>query len=176
MSNEHLFDPHELKLAPPRKKKTTMSLAETLYPNMPEVDHEVCYPQDLPRRQLRVVGVHDRRDSSRLVGAADTAIEQAEDEEWILRPAAIRHCAHAVGVGFVALVVVLSALVGYWRSRPVVSEPVKPVRSYVVQPGDTIESVASALADGKDSRLLVDDLVRQLSGNDLRAGRVIELR
>jgi nucleoid-associated protein YgaU len=46
---------------------------------------------------------------------------------------------------------------------------------YVVRPGDTLWSIAAALAPGRDERPVVDQLVRELGGTALYPGQVISL-
>lgn len=46
---------------------------------------------------------------------------------------------------------------------------------YVVRPGDTLWSIAAALAPGRDERPLVDELAQQLGGTSLYPGEQISL-
>ena len=47
--------------------------------------------------------------------------------------------------------------------------------SYVVRPGDTLWSIAAALAPGRDERPLVDRLAKEIGGVDLYPGEVIPI-
>lgn len=72
----------------------------------------------------------------------------------------------------VALVNVLVSLLGV-DARPAGVERARPVveRSVVVQPGDTIWSIASHLAaDGGDVRPVVDAIVEANGGSELQVG------
>ena len=86
----------------------------------------------------------------------------------------------------VAVVVVLGILVGVGKvgatlggsplvtsERPPASQSVDP---YVVQPGDSLWSIAEALAPGADPRPIVDELARERGDAPLRPGEVVELR
>ena len=59
---------------------------------------------------------------------------------------------------------------GRLRARPVAEVQV------VVQPGDTVWSIAAALAEGDDVRPVVDAIVEANGGADLVAGQRLELR
>lgn len=48
-------------------------------------------------------------------------------------------------------------------------------RTYVVQAGDTIASIARQLEPGRDQRQIVDDLRAQLGGAPLRPGMTLQL-
>lgn len=71
----------------------------------------------------------------------------------------------------VALANVLVSLLGV-DTRPAGVERARPVveRSVVVQPGDTIWSIATHLADGDDVRPVVDAIVEANGGSELQAG------
>jgi hypothetical protein len=47
------------------------------------------------------------------------------------------------------------------------------VRAYVVQPGDTLWSIASRAVPGGDPRPLVERLARELGGDDLQPGEIV---
>jgi hypothetical protein len=57
--------------------------------------------------------------------------------------------------------------------RPPASQP---AGAHVVQPGDSLWSIAQALAPGEDPRPLVDELSRERGNAPLRPGEVIDLR
>jgi hypothetical protein len=85
-----------------------------------------------------------------------------------------------------AVVVVLGILVAVGKvgaalgGSPLVT-PERPPASqsangYVVQPGDSLWSIAQTLAPGADPRPLVDELARARGNAPLRPGEVIRLR
>ncbi len=85
-----------------------------------------------------------------------------------------------------AVVVVLGILVAVGKvgatfgGSPLVT-PERPPASqsadgYVVQPGDSLWSIAQALVPGADPRPVVDELARERDNAPLRPGEVIRLR
>jgi LysM domain len=75
-----------------------------------------------------------------------------------------------VGVGRVGATLGGSPLVT--PERPPASQSVD---TYVVQPGDSLWSIAQAMAPGSDPRPLVDDIIRERGDAPLRPGEVVEL-
>ena len=55
------------------------------------------------------------------------------------------------------------------------SAGVQPVADYVVQPGDTLWSIAKSLQPGNDPRALVHRLTRQAGGTVLTIGQRLDL-
>ena len=82
----------------------------------------------------------------------------------------------AAALGSVAVAIVLSAPVAgaLGRHGETSSTKVQPARRWeqvvVVQPGDTVWSIAEAAADGADPRVLVDAIVTR---NGIDAGTVV---
>lgn len=82
----------------------------------------------------------------------------------------------AAALGSVALAIVLSAPVAgaLGRHGQVSSTKVQPARRWeqvvVVQPGDTVWSIAEAAADGADPRALVDAIITR---NGIDVGAVV---
>ena len=82
----------------------------------------------------------------------------------------------AAGLGSVAVAIVLSAPVAgaLGRHGDASSTQVQPARRWervvVVQPGDTVWSIAQAAADGADPRALVDAIATR---NGIDAGTVV---
>lgn len=82
-----------------------------------------------------------------------------------------------VALGLVALTVVaLRAGAALGGSPLAASERPPSATRYVVQPGDTLWSIASHLAPGEDLRPVVDRLAAQHGSSDLQPGDTIALR
>jgi Tfp pilus assembly protein FimV len=77
--------------------------------------------------------------------------------------------------GLLLAAVVLAAVIGVsWHTRPAPGDiRARPVAAHevVVQPGDTVWSIASELAGGTDVRPVVDAIVAANGGADLVAGQ-----
>ena len=77
--------------------------------------------------------------------------------------------------GLLLAAVVLAAVLGVsWRSGPAAGElDLRPVARHevVVQPGDTVWSIASGLAGGDDVRPVVDAIVAANGGAELVVGQ-----
>lgn len=105
--------------------------------------------------------------------------------------AAVRRSPHPTRATYarrriVAVVVALALVVAVGRvgatlgGSPLVAPERPPapqsVGPYVVQPGDSLWSIAQALDPGADPRPLVDELARDRDNAPLRPGEVIDLR
>lgn len=101
------------------------------------------------------------------------------------RSARVVRQAVALRLGLVAVVVAVVALGVFSVLAPVASPagsptaPAAPEVSravpYVVQPGDTLWGIASAVAPEVDPRVIVDELSRQLGGAGLQTGQRLDL-
>lgn len=78
-------------------------------------------------------------------------------------------------VGLLLAAVVLAAVVGVsWRTRPAADAlDLRPIarEQVVVQPGDTVWSIAEELAAGGDVRPVVDAIVAANGGAELAVGQ-----
>ena len=81
--------------------------------------------------------------------------------------------------GLLLALVVLAAVVGVsWVARPAPGElDLRPIAQHevVVQPGDTVWSIASSLAGGTDVRPVVDAIVAANGGADLVVGQQLTI-
>jgi len=68
-----------------------------------------------------------------------------------------------------------AAVGGGSGSADAASAGVQPVADYVVQPGDTLWSIAKSLQPDKDPRALVHRLTRQAGGSVLLIGQRLDL-
>jgi hypothetical protein len=97
---------------------------------------------------------------------------------WHDDPAAIYRRRRLGVLGLVLLLVALASVAGQLLAGSSVGggEP-QPVarRSVVVQPGDTVWSIASSLAPGTDPRPLVDSIVDANGGSTLVAGQRLDI-
>jgi hypothetical protein len=55
------------------------------------------------------------------------------------------------------------------------AEPIRGGYLYTVRPGDSLWSIASSISPSGDPRPLVDQLARELVGNQLQAGEKLQL-
>lgn len=95
-----------------------------------------------------------------------------------------RLVAAGLGLLFVAAVLVVAQLIGagtgggpLTTTGAAAGPGIVPAgaTSYVVRPGDTLWSIAAALAPGRDERPLVDRLAKEIGGVDLYPGEVIPI-
>jgi len=81
-----------------------------------------------------------------------------------------------LGAALVLAALVLAAVSSLQPSPPTLDvEPAATV-TYVVEPGDTVWSIAAALAPDADPRPLVDEIVEANGGARLDVGQRLELR
>jgi len=81
-----------------------------------------------------------------------------------------------VALVLVALTVVALRAGAALGGSPLAASERPPSTRYVVQPGDTLWSIASHLAPGEDPRPVVDRLAEQHGSADLQPGETIVLR
>jgi hypothetical protein len=82
--------------------------------------------------------------------------------------------------GLLLAVLVVAAAIGVsWLTRPAVADvDLRPVADVqvLVQPGDTVWSIAEGLAAGADGRPVVDAIVDANGGADLVVGQRLEIQ
>lgn len=106
--------------------------------------------------------------------------EQPPPSAPLVPAATYRRRRLAVAALIVGVVLAVRVLLGAFGGGPLAaSAPAPPVlvghTSYVVQPGDTLWTIARAMQPSGDPRALVDELARRRHGQPLRVGERIDL-
>ncbi len=116
-----------------------------------------------PQRRLRVADPDPRQPRPRPARSHQRAVYRRR-----------RILAALVGLGLVLTIARAGVMLG--GSSLATPERLPHVQHVVVEPGDTLWSIAQRAAPGRDVRPLVDDMARMLGTSTLIAGEVISVR